>query len=120
MEVNEKLEEVYINLWGPHYLLSLSRNTYMEILMDAKTRKLWILYLRSNDKFVNVFQKWLSIVKAQCNKTMQTLCANDREEFILVELKEFCNRKRIKIKYVVSYMPKKMVLLSEAGEQLSL
>lgn len=35
----EKLEEVYINLWGPHNPPSLSRNVYTAILVCEKTRK---------------------------------------------------------------------------------
>lgn len=63
-EVNEKLEEVHIDLWGPHYPQSLLGNTYMGILIDVKTKKSWVLYLRSKNKFVNAFQKWLPMVKA--------------------------------------------------------
>lgn len=69
-EMNKKPKKVHINLWGPHYLLSQSRNTYARILIDAKTKKSWILYLHSKDKFFDTFQKWLFIVEFQFNKAM--------------------------------------------------
>lgn len=45
IKANEKLEKVYINLWGSHYLPFLLGNMYAAILVDAKTRKSWVVYL---------------------------------------------------------------------------
>ena len=39
-KVKKKLEEIYVDLWGPHNLLLLSEKTYAVILMDAKTYKI--------------------------------------------------------------------------------
>lgn len=55
-KVNEKLEEVHVDLWGPHYPPSLSGKTYAAILLDGKTRKSLVMYLRSKDEFVDAFQ----------------------------------------------------------------
>lgn len=55
-KANKKLEEVHINIWGPHYPLFLSSNTYVALLIGTKTRKSWIKYLWSKDKFVDIFQ----------------------------------------------------------------
>lgn len=38
---------------------------------------------------------------------MQLLCANRKKKFIPVKLKEFCEKKDIKIKYAASYIRKK-------------
>lgn len=44
-EANKKLKEVYVDLWGPHYPLSLLGNIYAAILVDINTRKSWVKYL---------------------------------------------------------------------------
>ncbi len=103
-EVNEKLDEVHVDLWGPHYPPSLSGKTYAAILLDAKTRKSWVKYLRSKDEFVDVFITWLPIVKKQSNTLMKTLCADGGGEFISAKLKDFCDKKGITIKYAAPYM----------------
>ena len=72
-KVNEKLEEVHADLWGLHYPPSLSGKTYAAILLDAKTRKSWVVYLRSKDEFVDAFQTWLPVVENHCNKSMKAL-----------------------------------------------
>lgn len=78
-EAKENLEEVHVDLWGPHYPPSLSGNLYAAILMDAKTRKSWVLYLRSKDEFVDAFQNWLPAVKVQCGKSMKALRPMEEE-----------------------------------------
>lgn len=39
-KINKKLEEVHVNLWGPHYPPSLLENMYAGILIDVKIKKL--------------------------------------------------------------------------------
>lgn len=75
-ESSEKLEEVHVDLWGPHNPPSLSGKTYAAILLDAKTWKSWVMYLRSKDEFVDVFQAWLPVVENQCSKSMKVLRAD--------------------------------------------
>lgn len=62
-EVDEKLEKIHVDLWGPHDPVSLSGKKYAGILLDAKTRKTWVIYLRSKDEFVDAFQVWLPKVE---------------------------------------------------------
>lgn len=106
-EMKEKLEEVYVNLWGPHYPASLSGKKYAAILLDAKTGKTWIHYLRSKDEFVDVFQIWLPKVENECAKSMRVLHADGGGEFVSTKLKNIYEQKRIAIKYAVLYMHEK-------------
>lgn len=103
-EVKEKLEEVYVDLWGPHNPPSLSGKTWAAIMLDAKTRKTWVMYLRSKDEFVDVSQIWLPKAENQSKKSMKALCADGGGEFISTKLKEFCDKKGITIKYAAPYM----------------
>lgn len=56
IKVEEKLDEMHVNLWGLHHPTSLSGKTYAPIILDTKSRKTWVIYLRSKDEFVDVFQ----------------------------------------------------------------
>ena len=38
-KVDDKLDKVHIDLWGPHYPISIGGKTYVAILLNAKTRK---------------------------------------------------------------------------------
>lgn len=70
-EVEEKLEEIHVNLWGSHHPALLSEKKYVAILLNAKTRKTWIHYLQSKDEFVNIFQVWLPKVENEYTKSMK-------------------------------------------------
>ena len=67
---NKKLEEVHVDLWGPHDPASLSGSVYAAILICEKTRKTWVLYLCSKNEFVDAFQVWLPKVENESNYTM--------------------------------------------------
>lgn len=103
-KVEGKLDEVHVDLWGPHHPASLSGKTYAAILLDAKTRKTWVIYLRSKDEFIDAFQVWLPKVENECNRSMKALCADGGGEFISAKLKDICDKKGISIKYVAPYM----------------
>lgn len=105
-EVKEMLEEVHVDLWGPHNPPSLSGKTYAAILLNAKTRKTWVHYLRSKDEFVDVFQIWLPKVEKENKLLMRSLCTNGGGKFISAKLKEFCEGRGITIKYAAPYMYK--------------
>lgn len=104
INVNEKLDKVQVDLWGPHYLFSLSGKIYITILFDTKTRKLWVKYSWSKDEFVDVFITWLLVIEKQSNTSMKTLCINEKGEFISAKLKDFCYKKKIIIKYIAPYI----------------
>lgn len=75
-KVKEKLEEIHVDLWGPHNPPLLSSKTYAAILLDAKTRKTWVKYLRSKDEFVDVFQTWLPKVENESKTSIKALRAD--------------------------------------------
>ena len=54
-KVKKKLDEIHIDLYGLHYLLSLLDKIYTAILLDANMQKLWVVYLQSKNKFMDIF-----------------------------------------------------------------
>lgn len=94
-----KLEEVHVDLWGPHDPPSQSGSIYSTILMCEHTRKTWTLYLRGKDDFVDPFQAWLPRVEAESGCSMKILRADGGGEFISIKLRSFCEKRGIVIKY---------------------
>lgn len=100
----KKLDQVYINLWGPHHLELLAGKTYVAILLDKKTHKTQVIYLQLKDQFINTFQIWLSKVEKKSNKSLKILHTDGEGGFILAKLKDICDWQGITIKYVALYM----------------
>lgn len=103
-KADKKLDEVHVDLWGPHHPALLSGKSYAAILLDAKTRKTWVLYLCSKDEFVDAFQIWLPKVENECNRLMKALRVDGGGEFISAKLKDICDKKGITIKYAAPYI----------------
>lgn len=108
---DKKLKEVYINLQGLYNLPSLLGSTYMAILIYKKMRKIWLLYLRSKDKFINMFQNWLFRVENKSSYTMKILREDRKRKFIFIKFKVFYKEKDITFKYTVFYMHKENRLI---------
>lgn len=100
-----KLQEIHADLWGLHDPPSLSKRTYVGLLLDEFTRKSWVLVLRSKDEFFDVFKLWLPRAEA-CGEKLGYLQTDGRGEFIRAALKSFCEDRNITIGYVVPYMHK--------------
>lgn len=100
----DKPEEVHVDLWGPHNPLLLFGSIHASILVGEKSQKTWVLYPQSKDKFVDVFQIWISRVENKSKYLLKTLCANRGGEFISIKLRVFCKNKGIALKYAIPYM----------------
>ena len=103
---NKKLEEVYIDFWGPHNSVFLSRSIHMTISICEKTRKIWILYLYSKDEFVDAFQVWLPKVENKLNYIIKALHVDSGGEFISIKIRTFYKKRDIISKYLTPYMHK--------------
>lgn len=91
--IHKKLEEIYVSFWEPHNLAFLSKSIYAAILICKKIKKILILYFCSKDKFIDIFQVWLSKFENESNCIMKTFCVDNRKEFISIKLKIFCEKK---------------------------
>lgn len=101
----KKLQEVYINLWGPYKLVSILSKNYIGLLLNEFTYKLWILFLKSKDEFFNAFKLWLLRVEV-CGSRLDCLWTDDGKEFISTTFQNFCQKWGIKIGYATPYIYK--------------
>lgn len=52
----QKLKKIYINFWGLHDPLFISKKNYISLLLNKYIQKSWVLLLRSKDEFFNAFK----------------------------------------------------------------
>lgn len=91
--MNKELKEVHINFWGSYDLASLSRTVYAAILICKNIKKICILYFHFKDKFVDIFQVWLSKIENKSNCIIKVFCAKSKRKFIFIKLRNFCEKK---------------------------
>lgn len=51
-----KLEEIYTNFWGLYNSPFILKKSCICLLIDHYTQKLWVLLLKSKNKFFNTFK----------------------------------------------------------------
>lgn len=66
-----------------------------------------ILYLESKNQFIDMFQTWLPIVKAETTYLIKALKADRRGKSISIKINTYCQQYDIAIKYISLYLPKK-------------
>lgn len=99
-----KLEEVYIDLWGPSDLPSCSGAIYIKILICKHICRIWTLYRWGKDKFSNAFQAWLPKFKVESGYLMKSLRVDGGGKFLFIKLCDFYKKQGITIKYATLYM----------------
>lgn len=106
------LQEIHINLWGPHKPVSISDKSYIMLLLDEFICKSWIILLRSKDEFFNVFKLWLPRAEI-CKNKLDCLQTNDKGECISAFLQRFCKKWGIEIGYATPYMHKENKIVEQ-------
>lgn len=81
MPTTKRLQKVHPDLWGFHNPVSISKKNYNTLLLNKFTQEFWILFLRSKNKFFDIFELWLLKIEASGTK-LDCLQADDRGEFI--------------------------------------
>lgn len=101
--ISWKLQESYIDLWklqNPSLLLKIN---YVALILNEYTQKSWILLLRSKNKFFGMFQLWL--IQVESSRDKFNCVGTDRtRDFTCIGLKNFCNKRRIEIGYLIPYI----------------
>ena len=59
----EKLELVYINLWGPSSVASFGGSRYYITFIDDSSRKVWVYFLKNKSDVFETFKKWKAMIE---------------------------------------------------------
>ena len=54
--ITRRLQEVHADLWGSYKLAFISYKSYIALLLDEFTRKLWVFMLKSKNEFFDIFK----------------------------------------------------------------
>ena len=97
------LQEIHVDLWGPHNPPLLSERMYVGLLLDEITRKSWVPHLRSKDEFFDAFKLWPPYAEA-CGEKLGCLQTDGGGKFISAVFKSFCKDRNITISYATTYI----------------
>ena len=100
------LSYVHADLWGSTNVTpSLSSNKYFLSIIDDKTRKVWLYFLRSKDETFDRFCEWKELVENQQNKKVKCLRTDNGLEFCNLKFDAYCKDHGIESYMTCTYTP---------------
>lgn len=100
------LSYVHSDLWGsPNVTPSLSGNKYFLSIIDDKTRKVWLYFLKSKDETFDKFCEWKNLVENQVEKKVKCLRTDNGLEFCNTKFDDYCKVNGIERNRTCVYTP---------------
>nr|GEV12009.1 putative ribonuclease H-like domain-containing protein [Tanacetum cinerariifolium] len=97
--VNQPLQILHMDLFGPTSVRSMDHKTYYLVITDGFSRFSWVYFLKSKDETTPILKDFIRQAKSQFNHKVKTIRSDNGTEFKNHELIEFCGLKRIRREY---------------------
>lgn len=105
-DTKDILGYLHADLWGsPNTTPSLSGKQYFLSIIDDKTRKVWLMFLKTKDETFDKFCEWKSLVENQMNKKVKVLRTDNGLEFCNVKIDDHCKAHGIERHRTCTYTP---------------
>lgn len=105
-EAVDALNYVHADLSGaPSVSSSLSGNKYFLSIIDDKTRKVWIYFLRTKDETFEKFCEWKELVENLVDKIVKCLRTDNGLEFCNTKFDAYCKTHGIERHITCAYTP---------------
>ena len=105
-DTEEVLGYVHADLWGSSNVTpSLSGKQYFLSIIDDKSRKVWLMFLRTKDETFQRFCEWKEEVENQVNKRVKILRTDNGLEFCNNKFDEYCKAQGIERLRTCVYTP---------------
>ncbi|CAA7041690.1 unnamed protein product [Microthlaspi erraticum] len=105
-DTEDALGYVHADLWGSQNVTSShSGNKYFLSIIDDKTRKVWLMFLKTKDETFKNFCEWKDLVENQIDKKVKVLRTDNGLEFCNTRFDEYCKRHGIERHRTCTYTP---------------
>nr|GEW64278.1 hypothetical protein [Tanacetum cinerariifolium] len=94
--VNQPLQILHMDLFGPTSIRSINHKTYCLVITDGFSRFSWVYFLKSKDETTPILKDFKRQAENQFNHNVKTIKSDNRTEFKNNELIEFCGLKGVK------------------------
>ncbi|KAG7567097.1 Integrase catalytic core, partial [Arabidopsis thaliana x Arabidopsis arenosa] len=102
----DALSYVHADLWGSSNLSpSLSGKQYFLSIIDDKTRKVWLYFLKTKDETFEKFCEWKELVENQVDRKVKCLRTDNGLEFCNTRFDSYCKTHGIERHRTCTYTP---------------
>nr|GEX95319.1 putative ribonuclease H-like domain-containing protein [Tanacetum cinerariifolium] len=94
--VDQPLFRLYIDLFGPTFVKSLSKKSYCLVIIDDYSRFSWVFFLASKDETTPVLKTFITGLENLLSLKVKIIRCDNGTEFKNSDLNQFCGLKGIK------------------------
>ena len=100
----ERLQLVHSDVCGPKVVMSMGA-MYFVIIIDDFLQKVWPYPLKRKDQVLEVFQRFVTLVKMHIGKKNKFLHLNNGGEHVSKAFQDFCDARGIRREFTAPYIP---------------
>ncbi|GKA92387.1 putative ribonuclease H-like domain-containing protein, partial [Tanacetum coccineum] len=125
--INQPLQILHMDLFGPTFVKSLIGQMYCLVVTDDYSRFSWVFFLAKKDETSGILRNFIIGIENQLNHRVKIIRSDNRTEFKNHEMNQFCSTKGIKREYSNARIPqqngvaerKNRTLIEEARTMLA-
>nr|GFA18064.1 putative ribonuclease H-like domain-containing protein [Tanacetum cinerariifolium] len=99
---DQPLFRLYMDLFGPTFVKSLSKKSYCLVITDDYSRFSWVFFLATKDETASVLKTFIVGLENLLSLKVKIIRCDNRSEFKNAVLNQFCGLKGIKREFSVS------------------
>ncbi|GJX31433.1 putative ribonuclease H-like domain-containing protein [Tanacetum coccineum] len=103
--INQPLQMLHMDLFGPTSVRSINHKTYCLVVTDDFSRFSWVFFLATTDETSGILKTFITSIKNQINHKVKIIRCDNGTEFKNNDMKQFCRIKGIKREFSVARTP---------------
>nr|GEV87158.1 hypothetical protein [Tanacetum cinerariifolium] len=103
--VNQPLQRLHMDLFGPTFIKSLNKKSYCLVATDDYGRFTWVFFLVTKDETSPILKTFITGLKNQLSLKVKIIRSDNGTELKNNDLNQFCRMKGIKREFSVSRTP---------------
>nr|GEV32178.1 putative ribonuclease H-like domain-containing protein [Tanacetum cinerariifolium] len=100
--INQPLQMLHMDLFGPTFVKSLNKKVYCLVITDDFSTFSWVFFLASKDETSGILKSFITGIENQISHRVKIIRCDNRTEFKNSEMNQFCQMKGIKREFSVA------------------
>nr|GEY58110.1 putative ribonuclease H-like domain-containing protein [Tanacetum cinerariifolium] len=103
--VNQPLQRLHMDLFGPTFVKSLNKKSYCLVVTDDYSRFTWVFFLATKDETRPILKTFITGIENQLSLKVKVIKSDNGTELKNNDLNQFCGLKGIKREFSVPRTP---------------
>nr|GEY18937.1 putative ribonuclease H-like domain-containing protein [Tanacetum cinerariifolium] len=116
--VTQLLFRLHMDLFGPTFVKSLNKKSHCIVITDDYSRFTWVFFLATKDETSPILKTFITGLENQLSLKVKIIRSDNRTEFKIFDLNQFCELKRIKREFSVPRTPQQNRIVERKNRTL--